>query len=81
MKEEIFSKQTKVTLDNLFDRMQQGEVKEIKIIVKADVQGSVEAVKQSLEKFEAHSLALFTVQLLQVNDHGMGSEHVLMLAL
>ncbi len=50
IKEEIFSKQTKVTLDNLFDRMQQGEMKELKIIVKADVQGSVEAVKQSLEK-------------------------------
>ena len=49
-KEEQFNKQTKVTLDNLFDQMQQGEVKELKIIVKADVQGSVEAVKQSLVK-------------------------------
>lgn len=49
-KEEIFNQQTKVTLDNLFDQMQQGEVKELKVIVKADVQGSVEAVRQSLEK-------------------------------
>ncbi len=49
-KEEIFNAQTKVTLDNLFDRMKQGEMKELKIIVKADVQGSVEAVRQSLEK-------------------------------
>lgn len=49
-KEEMFSRQTKVTLDNLFDQMKIGEVKELKIIVKADVQGSVEAVKQSLEK-------------------------------
>lgn len=49
-KEEMFSKQTKVTLDNLFDQMKYGEVKELKIIVKADVQGSVEAVRQSLEK-------------------------------
>ncbi len=49
-KEEMFNAQTKVTLDNLFDQMKLGEVKELKIIVKADVQGSVEAVRQSLEK-------------------------------
>ena len=49
-KEEIFNAQTKVTLDNLFDQMKQGDMKELKIIVKADVQGSVEAVRQSLEK-------------------------------
>lgn len=49
-KEELFNAQTKVTLDNLFDQMQLGEIKELKIIVKADVQGSVEAVRQSLEK-------------------------------
>ncbi len=49
-KEEQFKAQTKVTLDNLFDQMKLGEVKELQIIVKADVQGSVEAVKQSLEK-------------------------------
>ncbi len=49
-KEEMFNAQTRVTLENLFDRMQQGDMKELKIIVKADVQGSVEAVRQSLEK-------------------------------
>lgn len=49
-KEEQFNMQTKVTLDNLFDQMQLGDIKELKIIVKADVQGSVEAVRQSLEK-------------------------------
>lgn len=49
-KEAQFNSQTKVTLDNLFDHMQVGDVKELKIIVKGDVQGSVEAVKQSLEK-------------------------------
>lgn len=49
-KEEAFNAQTKVTLDNLFDQMKLGDIKELKIIVKADVQGSVEAVKQSLEK-------------------------------
>ena len=50
IKEERFSHVQKVTLDNLFDQLSQGEMKELNIIVKADVQGSVEAVKQSLEK-------------------------------
>ena len=40
----------KVTLDNLFSRMQEGEMKNLNLIVKADVQGSAEAVKASLEK-------------------------------
>ncbi|MDF1494458.1 translation initiation factor IF-2 [Caproiciproducens sp. CPB-2] len=50
LKEERFNSRTKVTLDNLFDQMKQGDMKELQIIVKADVQGSVEAVRQSLEK-------------------------------
>lgn len=41
---------TKVTLDNLFAKMQEGEMKELNLIVKADVQGSAEAVKASLMK-------------------------------
>lgn len=49
-KEEIFSQYQKVTLDNLFSQISEGEMKELPLIVKADVQGSVEAVKQSLEK-------------------------------
>ncbi len=49
-KEETFRAQTRVTLDNLFEQMKEGDMKELKIIVKADVQGSVEAVRQSLEK-------------------------------
>ncbi|MGN0642067.1 MAG: translation initiation factor IF-2 [Huintestinicola sp.] len=49
-KQEQFKQYQKVTLDNLFSQIEQGEVKELPIIVKADVQGSVEAVKQSLEK-------------------------------
>ena len=49
-KEEEFKKASKVTLDNLFSQISEGEMKELPIIVKADVQGSVEAVKQSLEK-------------------------------
>lgn len=42
--------QQKVTLDNLFSSLKEGQMKELSIIVKADVQGSVEAVKQNLEK-------------------------------
>lgn len=49
-KEERNKAYHKVTLDNLFDSIQQGEMKELSIIVKADVQGSVEAVRSSLEK-------------------------------
>lgn len=49
-KEEIFGQYQKVTLENLFSQITEGERKELPIIVKADVQGSVEAVKQSLEK-------------------------------
>ena len=49
-KQEQFSSYEKVTLDNLFSHISQGDIKELPIIVKADVQGSVEAVKQSLEK-------------------------------
>lgn len=51
-KEEEFKLFQKVTLDTLFDTLQEGEMKELNIIVKADVQGSVEAVKQSLLKIE-----------------------------
>ncbi len=50
IKDEIFKQRTQVTLDNLFSQMQEGEMKELKIIIKADVQGSVEAVRQSLVK-------------------------------
>ncbi len=49
-KEELFKQYQKVTLDNLFDQMQDHDMKELSVIVKADVQGSVEALKQSIEK-------------------------------
>ena len=49
-KEEIFNAKQKVTLDNLFSQLNEGDLKELNIIVRADVQGSVEAVRQSLEK-------------------------------
>ncbi len=49
-KEEQFSRYTKVTLDNLFAQIEQGEMKDLNIIIKGDVAGSVEAVRQTLEK-------------------------------
>lgn len=50
IKNEIFNAKEKVTLDNLFSQLSEGDLKELNIIVKADVQGSVEAVKDSLVK-------------------------------
>ena len=49
-REKSINSTTKVTLDNLFSQMEQGNLKQLNIIVKADVQGSAEALKQSLEK-------------------------------
>ena len=49
-KEEQFKQYEKVTLDNLFDSLKSGELKDLNIVLKADVQGSVEAVRQSLVK-------------------------------
>ena len=51
-REKSINQATKVTLDNLFSQMEEGNLKVLNLIVKADVQGSVEAVKQSLEKLE-----------------------------
>ena len=49
-KETRFNQTVKVSLDNLFSQIDEGNMKELNIIIKADVQGSVEAVRQSLEK-------------------------------
>lgn len=50
IKDEAFKASTRVSLENLFDALNEGAVKTLNIVVKADVQGSVEAVRQSLEK-------------------------------
>ena len=49
-REKAINAMSKVTLDNLFSQMEAGELKVLNLIVKADVQGSVEALKQSMEK-------------------------------
>ncbi|MDR3645197.1 MAG: translation initiation factor IF-2, partial [Clostridia bacterium] len=66
-KEEQFNSFEKVTLDNLFSQMQKGDVKELDLIVKADVQGSVEAVRQSLEKLSSEEVRV------QVIHDGVGA--------
>lgn len=53
IREENLKITQKVTLENLFEKIQEGNVKELNIIVKADAQGSVEAIKQSLDKIES----------------------------
>ncbi len=50
IKKDLFDSKQKVTLDNLFSQLSEGDLKSLNIIVKADVQGSVEAVRESLEK-------------------------------
>ena len=50
MKAEQLKARSRVSLDDLFEQIAEGELKDLNLIVKADVQGSVEAVKQSLEK-------------------------------
>ena len=51
-REKAINSVTKVTLDNLFTQMEEGNLKTLNLIVKADVQGSVEAVKQSMERLK-----------------------------
>ncbi|MDV2885233.1 translation initiation factor IF-2 [Alkalihalophilus pseudofirmus] len=55
-REENRAENSKVSLDDLFNQIQQGEVKDINIIIKADVQGSVEAMRGSLEKIDVEGV-------------------------
>ncbi len=48
----------KVTLENLYEQIKEGEIQELKVIIKADVQGSVEALKDSLEKLSTSQVRL-----------------------
>ena len=57
-KDEIAKQQSKVTLENLFDQMKKGEMKELNILVKADVQGSAEAVRANLMKLNNDEVAV-----------------------
>jgi translation initiation factor IF-2 len=52
---------SKVSLDDLYDRIQKGEVKDLNIIIKADVSGSIEAVKQSLQKLSMEEVKVNSI--------------------
>lgn len=56
VREEHINSTNRVSLEDLYNQIQEGKVKELDVIVKADVQGSVEAVKQSLEKLSTDSV-------------------------
>ena len=51
----------KVSLEDLYDRITKGEVKELKIVIKADVQGSIEAIKDALEKLSTDAISLVPI--------------------
>lgn len=57
-REEQRSENTKVSLEDLFNQIQQGDIKEINVIIKADVQGTVEALKSSLEKIDVEGVKI-----------------------
>jgi len=54
----------KITLDNLYDTISDGEIQELKVIIKGDVQGSVEALRSSLEKLSTKEVRLNVIQAL-----------------
>ena len=60
-REERLQSDQKISLDDLFNQIQEGKVKELNIIVKADVQGSVEALKQSLERLSNEEVKIKTI--------------------
>lgn len=58
IKEDQLKRSQRVSLDALFNQVQEGAIKELNIIIKADVQGSVEAVKQSVEKLHTDKVSI-----------------------
>ena len=60
-REQNLVKTHRLSLDDLFSKIQEGEIKEINIIIKADVQGSIEALKQSLEKLSNEEVRINTI--------------------
>ncbi len=52
LRQEQLKSSTKISLDDLFERIKEGEIKDLNIIIKADVRGSIEALSQSLEKLD-----------------------------
>ncbi len=63
----LAGKTSKITLEELYNKVKVGEVKELKIVIKADVQGSLEAIKDSLEKLSTEEVKLLVIHS-QVGD-------------
>jgi translation initiation factor IF-2 len=66
-RKKLAGKTSKVTLEELYNKIKAGEMKELKIVIKADVQGSLEAIKESLEKLSTEEVKL-SVMHSQVGD-------------
>jgi len=66
-KKKLAGRTSKVTLEELYDKVKDGEIKELKIVIKADVQGSLEAIKDSLEKLSTEEVRLSVIHS-QVGD-------------
>ena len=69
-KKKLAGKTSKVTLEELYNKVKVGEVKELKIVIKADVQGSLEAIKDSLEKLSTQEVKLSVIhgQVGDINE-------------
>ncbi len=74
-RESELKKTQKVTLDDLFTRIKEGEIKELKIILKADVHGSVEAIRQSLERLSNNEVH---VKVIHGGVGGIGEGDVML---
>ena len=57
-REEMLKSSQRMSLDDLFNQMNEGQVKDLNVVIKADVQGSVQAVKQSLEKLSTEEVSV-----------------------
>ena len=72
-REEMIRNAAPVTLDNLFNQIEQGKLKDLNIIIKADVQGSVQAIRQSLEKIQNEEAR---VRIIHANVGGITESDV-----
>jgi translation initiation factor IF-2 len=61
LRETELAKTSKISLDQLYARIKQGDVKELRVVIKADVQGSVEAVAESLGKLSTDACRLLVI--------------------
>jgi len=76
-KQASMARRKKVTLDDLFERVKEGEIKDLNIIIKADVQGSVEAVKDALSKIKHSEVQ---VNVIHTGAGGINESDVMLAA-